>query len=107
MRDANKTIAFTRGRDAIGAARRAVSTLPSEISRLHALVGNRGIQRLLDARAAVGPAPTLPSWHQERGVKVEELGRTACDLDQAKMTWSVDVAKLPLCMSDCARDHEL
>jgi len=38
---------------------------------------------------------------------VEEIGEAHCDLDQAKMTWSLDVKKLPLCMADCAKAHEL
>lgn len=41
------------------------------------------------------------------GDVTEEVGRAFCDTDKGKMVWSVDVRKLPLCMADCAKEHEL
>jgi hypothetical protein len=40
------------------------------------------------------------------GEVVEEVGWSACDTDAGKVTWGVDVKKIPLCMADCAAAHE-
>jgi hypothetical protein len=44
--------------------------------------------------------PVLPG-------KVEAVGEAHCDVDKGGMTWSADVKKLPLCMADCTKAHEL
>jgi hypothetical protein len=46
-------------------------------------------------------------WHLDLPGTVETAGEAHCDLDLGRMTWSVDPAKLPLCMADCAKEHEL
>src|SRR6266852_1552255 len=73
----------------------------SQISQLHAVLGNHSLGKLLQAKLAVSQSrdlpeqeaeraaserlsSILPSWHAELGEKLEELGRTTCDLDQAK-----------------------
>ncbi len=46
-------------------------------------------------------------WYAGPPKTLEEVGSAQCDLDAGKMTWNVDVKKLPVCMADCAKVHEL
>jgi hypothetical protein len=85
-------------RDATGASRRAAAAPTSAISHLHSVLGNQGLRELLQSRfvSRLGLGET-----------VEEIGYSACDPDQGKMVWNVDERKVPVCMWDCAKEHEL
>ena len=51
--------------------------------------------------------PEIPQLSfQQEPITPEELGSTKCDPDKG-MTWKVNLKKIPLCMADCVKKHEL
>jgi hypothetical protein len=56
---------------------------------------------------ATSSTPSITPSHWALGEITEEIGRAWCDPDKGKMVFELKTEKIPSCLLDCAKAHEL